>query len=169
MLRIMRGDWTRKTAFALLAAALGLLCGCNSTKAPGTDSLAAIHVKGRTPLEVARVLSEVFQSAGYQPTALPPSRGFRLQFERQGSLGATVMYGDWSSKDVWYRAKIKINRLETDTDTESDTYVVTCDAFRVLHRGDPHFEEEHRLTSMKSGPYQDLLDKAKARLEKSSS
>lgn len=169
MLGIMRGNWIRKSAFVLLIATSGLLGGCNSTKAPGTDSLAAIHVKGRTPLEIARVVSEVFQSSGYQPSVLPPSRGFRMQFEKQGSLGATVIYGDWSSKDIWYRAKIKINRLETETGTEPETYVVTCDAFRVLHRGDPHFEEEHRLTSLKSGPYQELLDKAKARLEKSSS
>ncbi len=145
-------------AFSL---ALCLLTGCKSTKAPGTDSLAAIHVKGHTELEIARAVSEVFQAAGYQPTPLPPARGTRMQFERQGSLGATVIYGDWSSKDVWYRAKIKINRLDTDP----DTFVVTCDAFRVLHRGDPHFEEESRLSSLKKGSYQELLDKAKARLE----
>jgi hypothetical protein len=115
-------------------------------------------VKGRTSLEIARAVSEVFQSAGYDPVPLPPGRGTRLQFDRQGSLGATVIYGDWSSKDIWYRAKIKINSLD------AETHLVTCDVFRVLHRGDPHFEEEHRLSSLKKGSYQKLLDEAKSRL-----
>jgi len=158
----MRKEWKRVAV--LVSTALPLifsmfLTGCHSTKHPGTGSLAAVEIKGHTPLEIARGVSQVFQEAGFVPTPLPRNRDMKLQFEKLGSLGGTLVYGDWSSKDIYYRAKINI------AVAEPKTYVVTCDAYRVLHRGDPHFEEEHKLSFLKQSGYQELLDKAKANVE----
>ena len=48
----------------VLGAVLAGLCGCSSTKAPGTDSLAAIEVKGRAPLDIARAVFRDFPGGG---------------------------------------------------------------------------------------------------------
>ena len=132
------------------------LCGCESTNATGGKSLASIEVQGHTPLEIARAVSETFKRDGFQAIPLPRNDDLRMQFEKQGSTGSSVLYSDWSFKPIWYRARVQLLK------TEEDTYVVTCNAFRVNERGDPHFEEEHKV--LQKGHYQDLLDKAKAKL-----
>jgi hypothetical protein len=145
-----------------LAGLLAALCltACSSTKAkaPVTDSLAAIEVKGRSLMEVARALSETFQEAGFNPVPVAPGRDTRLVFERPGSTKDTVVYGDWSLTRLWYRAKLRITR------TDPDTQLVTLDAFRVFSHGEAHFEEEKKLGKMSRGTYQEILEKAKVKL-----
>jgi hypothetical protein len=150
------------TWWCVLALGVGLFgAGCKSTKVPGVDALVSIHIDGQEPLAIARAVSAGFKAEGFEAVVLPPGgQDYRMQFERQGSLTTTLVWGDWSSKDIYYRAKVKIIRVD------SNRHLVTCDVFRVLHRGDKHFEEEHALYGMNSGPYQDILKRAKAELEK---
>jgi hypothetical protein len=149
----------RATALVALLLAWALAGpGCATTHGPPSDSLAAVEIKGRSPLEIARVLSDVFEKAGYVPAALPPNSGENMLFEKKGNAGETLLYGDWSAKRVWYRVKIQI------TLNGPDSEIVSCDAFRVLNHGDPHFEEEQKLSSLRRGTYQHLLNKAKAQL-----
>ena len=82
-----------------------------------------------------------------------------MVFEKVGSTGDTVIHGDWSMKKLWYRAKIEIESRGPDA------YLVKCDAFRVFDHGESHFEEERKLSGIKRGIYQDLLDAAKAKLQ----
>ena len=147
----------------LCLAALGLLAGagCHSTPAPSrvdVDALAFIEVRGHGPMEVARAVSEAFHEASYMSVRLPPtSKTMSLVFEKPGSATESVVYGDWSGK-VWYRVRIKI---ETP---DPDVQLVKCDAYRVVGHGDPRFEEETKI-SFRKGPYQEVLDKAKGKLE----
>jgi hypothetical protein len=134
------------------------LSACRSPEAARSDTLAAVEIKGHTTMEVARTISEVFQAAGFEAVPLRPNNDLKMQFDKPGNTGDAVMYGDWSFKKVWYRARVTIKR------PSENTHLVTCDAFRINEHGDPHFEEEHKLSALKRGPYQDLLDQVKARL-----
>jgi hypothetical protein len=145
---------------------VALLCwvpvtACKSTKpktGPGADSLASIEVQGHTALEVARAVSETFKAAGYEAIPLQQNDDLRMQFEKPAGTGQSILYSDWSFKPIWFRVRIRFIK------TDAGSYVVTCNVWRVNERGDPHFEEEHKLSGMKRGPYQDLLDQAKAKL-----
>jgi hypothetical protein len=138
-----------------------LMTGCKSTKlktGPGADSLASIEVQGHTALEVARAVSETFKAAGYEAIPLPQNDDLRMQFEKRAGTGASILYSDWAFKPIWHRVRIKFIK------TEAGSYVVACNVWRVNERGDPHFEEEHKLPGMQGGPYQELLEQAKAKL-----
>lgn len=137
----------------------GGLTACSSTKQhPVSDSLAAVEIKGSTTLDIARAISETFQKAGFTPVPVSTGRDTRMVFERAGSTKDAVVYGDWSFSKLWYRAKLRF------ASSGPDTQLITCDAYRVYNHGEPHFEEEVKLTRMKKGLYQDLLDEAKAKL-----
>ena len=132
-----------------------MFIGCKTPEAAG-DNLAGVKVHGHSVLEVARAVSESFQGAGFAPVPLPetPMGENRMMFDKRGSTTDSAIWGDWSS-GVYWRAKIK---LEPQT---ADTVLVTCNAYRVLEKGSKHFEEEHKLTSMKRAPYQKLLENAR--------
>ena len=148
-----------RTLFALtLTFTLLLSTGCKSTKHPVSDSMAAVEIKDRNTLDIARAISETFQKAGFTPVPVPTGRDTRMVFERPGSTQDAVVYGDWSFGKLWYRAKLRL------IPSGSDSHLITCDAYRVYNHGEAHFEEEKRLSRMKKGLYQDLLDEAKARL-----
>ncbi|MGA2864659.1 MAG: hypothetical protein ABSF95_09240 [Verrucomicrobiota bacterium] len=145
----------RRAAWLAVCACLG--GACQSPKAPGHESLAAVLISGQTPLTTARAVSDVFQKAGYTPVPLPPNKDTRLVFEKPGGALATVLYGDWEANKVWYRVKVRIDALG------ADLQLVTCDVFRVLDHGDAHFEQEQKVTPLKKGPYRHLLNQVKAR------
>ncbi len=151
---IQRAGWILSVFICCL-----LSLGCKTTKSgPAADSLASIEIQGHAPLEVARAVSETFKAAGYEAIPLPPNDDLRMQFEKKGGTGSSILYSDWSFQPIWYRARIKLIR------TGADTVIVTCNAFRVNERGSAHFEEEHKVSGMSKGTYQDLLDQAKAKV-----
>lgn len=131
---------------------------CKSPHGPDTDSLAFVEIKGKTALEIARTISEVFREAHYAPARPAANHKMMLMFEKEGTTGDMLFYGDWSSKKPWYRVKLNIKSLD------AETQLVECDAYRVLEHGDPRFEEERQLSRLKKGHYQDLLNRVKERL-----
>ena len=138
---------------------VGLMGGCQSSRTgPGSDSLAAVEVQGRTPEEITAAVTAVFKGAGYQAMPVPRSNEWRLQFEKQAGSGSDILYSDWSLTPIWYRARIKVAR------TATGSYLVTCNVVRVNERGSLHFEEETPLSNRSRGPYQALLDEARSRL-----
>lgn len=136
------------------------LTGCKSAPTPtaANDAMAWVAIKGKEPLEIARTVSEVFKNAGYEAIPLPKNKDFKLKFEKPAGAGTSVLYSDWSFKQLWWRALVEIKQ------DKEDTCVVTCNAFRVNERGDPHFEEQKKVTKVGSGPYKDLLNEVKKRL-----
>jgi hypothetical protein len=150
-----------RRSFSLLClAALLVAGGCQSpSPVPNCNSLACVEIIRHAPMDIARTVSAVFTEAGYQVAPLPPNNQMMLMFEREGSTGETLAYGDWSGKKPWKRVRIHIKRVGEEKSR------VECDVYRVLDHGDPRFEEEAKLTSLKRKPYQELLDQVKARLE----
>ncbi len=130
--------------------------GCRSPHGPGYESTAAVVFGGATPLEAARAVSDVFQSAGYKPLPVGETKDTRLEFERPGSGMANFLYGDFAANSVWSRVKIRISELE------DGKLLVACDVFRVRDHGDVRFEREKKI-SPKKGRYRDLLEQVKTR------
>ena len=132
--------------------------GCHTPQGPGSGSLASVEIKGQTLIEVAQATSEVFRAAGY--TTIPSSSKYetKLLFEKAGTKADALLYSGWSGGEVWYRTKITFVSLTPETQ------LIKCDAYRVLDRNDPHFEEEKKLSWSKKGVFQDLLNQVKARL-----
>ena len=145
--------------YLLLIACIGLFIGCRTSNPDAGGSLAWVTVKGHTTLEAARVTSEVFQKAGFVAVPIDSNKENKLVFEKEGSAGDLLLYGDWSGKKIWYRIKLNFVTLEHDTE------IITCDAFRVTDHGDSHFEEERKLTHTKGGTCRELLQQVKAKLE----
>ncbi len=143
--------------FMLLAAAL-MSGGCRSHRGPGADHLAAVVIEGSSVLQVARAASDVFQAAGFVAVPLARNDELQLMFERQAGTGAILAYGDWSGTPIWYRARLSMSSLGPGG------LLLTCDVYRVAHRGDPHFEEEDKVTRVHRRTYQALLQKIKARV-----
>jgi len=108
-------------------------------------------------LQVEAATQAVFKENGYLGTRRPTGE---FVFEKEGSSMNTFVYGDWSSEKVWVRVKVFLRELTTPQQV-----LLECDAYMVAGRGDPRFEDEHKLTGMHRGPYQDLLEKVNQRLK----
>ncbi len=137
---------------------LPLAGGCKTSQESATKSprLASVVIKGRSAAEVSIAAERVFTGKGYQAGA---AKSAHMVFEKQGSTANTLVYGDWSGKPVWFRVKIYLR------DLGASGFLLDCDAYRVLERGDVHFEEERKLTRVHRGTYQQLLDEVSQGLQ----
>ena len=144
--------------FCLLGVCVVLAAaGCHSThtSTPSTR-LASVIVKDRSMAQVESATEAVFQGHAYQ-AARPGSAD--LVFEKEGSSMNTLMYGDWTPGKVWVRVKVYLRQLSAPNEI-----LLECDAFMVNNHGDVRFEEEFKLTKMRRGTYQDLLEEVKKRV-----
>ncbi len=145
----------------LLPALALLLSGCKSTSTSTSSTkssrLASVVIRGHSVADVSSATHRVFTENGYQATAI---KSGDLAFDKQGSSMNTLVYGDWSGKPVWIRVKVYLRDLGA-----ANGILLDCDAFTVLERGDAHFEEERKMTKLRHGTYQDLLDKVGQRLQ----
>lgn len=139
-----------------------IACGCASRNKVTGDSLAGVAVTNQPPLEIAKALTKAFEEEGFvlmPAVAQQSSRSdYRLIFEKQAGAGDTILYGDWSLKRNWLRAKARITRQEARRS------LVICDAFRVVNRGDGHFEDERKLSRTSAAYYQKILERAASQL-----
>ena len=129
--------------------------GCKSSPRTPSTRLAAIIVTNKPVSEIEAATQSVFKDQGYIT-----SRHLLgdFVFEKQGTGMNTLVYGDWSEKAVWVRVKLSIRRLA------AQQHLVECDAYMVNDHGDARFEEEHKLTRMHRGRYQELLEQIGQRL-----
>ncbi|HEY5913251.1 MAG TPA: hypothetical protein VJA21_21880 [Verrucomicrobiae bacterium] len=151
----------KTTVLWLLLLLVLLEAGCKSSSESAGEAhssrLASVVIKGHSAAEVTLAAQQVFIENGYEKG---PVKTGGLVFEKRGSGMNTLVYGDWSGKPVWFRVKVYLRQVGAP-----NTVLFDCDAFRVLERGDPHFEEEHKLTKLHRGTYQELLDKVSHRLQ----
>ncbi len=131
------------------------LAGCKSTSefSSGSHStrMASVVIKGHSRADITLATTRVFVANGYEKT---PLKAADLFFEKQGTRMNTLVYGDWSAKPVWVRVKVYLRDLGA-----ANGMLLDCDAYMVVERGDRHFEEEHKLTKLHRGTYQELLDR----------
>jgi hypothetical protein len=131
--------------------------GCHTHPPTPSSRLASVIITNHPLEQVEVVTATVFKEHGYQTV---PSKGQQLLFEKEGTGMDTLVYGDWSPKKVWVRVKVDAHML-----ISVEQVLLECDAFMVGEHGDLHFEEEHKLTSVHRGRFQELLDEVSKRLK----
>src|SRR5215813_14860577 len=136
--------------FLLLASA-----GCRSHPDTPSTRLASVLITNHPVVEVEAATEAVFTEHGYQTIR---SKSSHLVFEKEGTGMNTLVYGNWSPKKVWVRVKVDADYLSS-----LQQVLLECDAFMVAEHGDQHFEEEHKLTAVHRGRFQDLLDEISRR------
>ena len=151
-------------ATCLLPLLLGLifltLCsGCHLGQ-PGSASFASVVVAGRSVEQIQQAAVLVFQADGY--VAYTTGSG-QLLFEKGGSRANNLANNGLVATHYGAQSLVRV-RLEF-VDLGGGSYRLQCQAFMVSNAGDSFFEEEKRLANIRSGPYQDLLDKVAASLQ----
>jgi len=133
-----------------------LLTGCQSP-AGGGNGFAAVKISGHTPKEILTATVAVFRADGYRDIAPSPDA---MVFEKQGTGMNQAAYGGWTdAKPVTVRVRAGVETLP------AGGHRLWCQAYMVGDAGNPLFEEEHKLTSMRAGSYQKLLDEVAERLK----
>jgi hypothetical protein len=137
--------------FALLQS------GC-STK-PASASFASVVITNRTPAEIATTAGQVFRENGFAGTSTSPTT---MLFEREGSQANNVAYNGIVSS--YYGSKVLV-RVKTElVDLGGDAQRLQCQAYMVRNASDAFFEEESRLSNMRGGTYQKILNEVAKRL-----
>jgi hypothetical protein len=155
---------SKLSSLAFVAALSSLLAlagaGCTSTGQPASASFASVIIKGHTVQEIAAVTVQVFREAGYAGGFMG---GNQMVFQREASKMTNLAYegavGSIYGAQVLIRVKAEIVKLG------SDSQRLQCQAYIVKGAGDAFFEEEQRLTNVRSGPYRSLLKKVAEQLK----
>jgi hypothetical protein len=142
--------------FLSLVLACGLFsAGCHLGQ-PASASFASVKISGRSVGQIQQATVAVFRDDGYQAYN---SSGLEWMFEKEGTQMNKVAYGNWiGGTPVWIRVRTSMVPLGPNS------YRLQCHAFMVRSKGDSFFEEEVQLKNIRSGPYQELLDKVSGKL-----
>jgi hypothetical protein len=137
-----------------MVCVLGLV-GCQSARQPGTNSHAAVTIKGRTDQEIRQVVRAVMAEDGY--SFVTEGHDF-MGFQRPGSRGDAIKWGGWYGEGVVVRAKLKMSTLA------DESRLLQLDMYAVRDAGDSFFEEENRMMMLNKAPYRALLRKVETQL-----
>jgi len=142
-------------AFAVLTVlVLALAVGCRSTK-EGPAAFASVTLSGAGPETIRETVAAVMTEKGFYES----SRGRDWMFDRRTSAMSQLVHGGWFDRDsVRERFRLRLIPLGDGLHRLEGTAVMVRDA------GEAFFEEESRMTRLKSGPYQKLFDEVERRL-----
>src|SRR5262249_39606741 len=146
--------WGARAYLLILALALVGGAGCRSTGDSGSQ-FASVQIQGNTPGQIGDVTVEVFQEHGYKV-----KREDLVSFccERHSTSMENFAYGDWVSDErVICRVKARIVAVA------ERTYRLQCQAYMVQGNGSV-VEDEIKISPLRSGQYQKLLDEVGRRL-----
>jgi hypothetical protein len=133
------------------------LLGCKSLDKTATESFASVRIDGHTPEQIRGATAVVFQQDGYTAVEV---RKPEMVFEKEGSRWDQIAYGSWvNDADVWVRVRVSVVPLS------GGEFRLQCRAFKVRNKGDPLTEEQVRMRSAQSKPFQVLLDKVSGQLK----
>ena len=136
-----------------------LLNGCRIGQ-PSSASFASVVIAGKTPEQICQTTGAVFQEDGYMVGLLDPSS---MIFQKEGSRGQSLAYG--GIVDTHYGSTTAVRVRASLVDLGAGTYRLQCKAFMVRNANDSFMQDESPLANIRSGPYQDLLDKVAKRLK----
>jgi hypothetical protein len=129
--------------------------GCKSAGKPAAGCFASVEINGNTPGQISRVAVEVFRENGYLAAHSGPPE---MVFEKRGSTMNNLAYGNWmGGEPVWVRVKVSIVR------TGEMANRLQCTA-SLLRDRNGLMEEEIKVSRLRSGPYQKLLEEVRRRL-----
>jgi hypothetical protein len=142
---------------------LSLMCGLFSAGChlgqPSSASFASVTISGKSGPQIRDATIAVFRENGYRAYA----SGQQLVFEREGSRANTFAYDGLVGAQA---GAVTIVRVRAElVELGADSYRLQCQAYMVSDASDSFFEDEHRLTNFRSGPYQHLLNEVAKRLK----
>ncbi len=146
------------TLICLLLAWVGP--GCHSASGPGSASFASVTIQNHSAEEIAAATAQVFGADGYRGW---PSAAGQMVFEKEASRATTLSRDGLMATQAGART---INRVRAEiVPLSGGVYRLQCEAFMVSGGSDPFFQDEVRLTNLRSAPYQSLLNKVAAQLK----
>ncbi len=132
--------------------------GCGSLGEPNSASFASVVIDSHTPQAIADATAKVFQADGYAGEA---DVAEPMYFEKEASRGTTIsragLIAAHEGERTIYRVRVEIVPLP------GHQHRVQCQAFVVTGSG--LFEDEVRMTGLRRGTYQSLLDRVKTELK----
>jgi hypothetical protein len=133
--------------------------GCSSVGGAASGSFASVTIQNHSPGEIADATARVFGAEGYMAG---PSRAGQLVFQKDASRATTLsqegLFATQSGARTVNRVRVEIVPLT------GGSCRLQCQAYIVRDAGGL-LEDENRLTSLRSAPYQSLLNKVKKMLK----
>jgi hypothetical protein len=86
-----------------------------------------------------------------------------MVFEKEGTRGQSLAYGGVA--DTYYGSTTVVRVRAQLVDLGAGSTRLQCKAYMVRDANDSFFEDESGLLNIRSGPYQNLLDKVAKRLQ----
>ena len=144
-------------------ACLGLVllgAGCGSLGGAASGTFASVTIENHSPEEIAGATAKVFGAEGYMNGR---SRAGQLVFQKEASRATTWsqegLYATQSGARTMNRVRVDIDPLSGGSSTGYNARPTSCETPGDL------LEDEVPLTSLRSGPYQSLLNKVKKQLK----
>lgn len=154
------GAWLPVWGILLGLCLLLAATACRSTGGGGSGGSASVIIENHSMAEIAAVTTEVFAADGYQGGGL---LGGKMVFEKGASRLTTMsrdgLYATQQGAQTINRVRVEIIPLS------SGTHRLQCQAYMVSGGSDPFFQDEVRLSNLRSGPYWSLLNKIKKQLK----
>ena len=153
----------RSLAFLLVfGAGLVLLGpGCGSLSGPGSASFASVTIEHHSEADIVAATQKVFAADGYSGGGA--GGGGSMVFEKEASRATSFSRNGLVATHEGARA---LMRVKVDlVSLSDDSYRLQCQAYAVSGAGDSFFEDEVRLSNLRSGPYRSLLNKVKETLK----
>jgi hypothetical protein len=147
-------------AVGVVLALATLESGCQ-TGQPGSASFASVTIQNHSLAEIQQAASQVFREHGYRAAVTGPNE---MLFEREGTRGQDLAYN--GLVNTHYGEKTKVRLRSELIDLGNNSWRLQGQAYIVRNAGDPFFEEETRLSHMRRGPYQEMLNLVAKRLDK---
>jgi hypothetical protein len=146
---------SRLIAGSMLWLAVTFLAGCKTDPDhANSGQMASLEISGYSEVEILRAMKDVFESNGYEHME-------GLTFDKKGSFMDTAAFGGWNSGGVWIRLKASVDPAP---DGNAGSYVIGCDAYRVVGRNEGVMEEEKKTKYSNRAECQRILDQIKERL-----
>jgi len=143
-----------KIVSMLILAGLIAFCGCRSASGPGSASFASVVIQGRTLGDIVSTTGQVFREEGYVGAQTGPGS---MVFEREASRMSTLARDGLVAAQAGART---LERVRVETVALGDgSHRLQCEAFMVTGASDSFFEDEVRMTNLRSGPYRSLMNK----------
>jgi hypothetical protein len=144
----------------LALLAVWVLAGTGCSSKPASASFASVVIPGKTSDEICKTTGVVFQEEGYQVRLLQASN---MIFQKEASRSQALAYG--GVIDTHYGSTTAIRVKASLVDMGMGSYRLQCQAYVVRDANDAFFAEETRLSNMKGGTYQKILNKVAERLK----
>jgi hypothetical protein len=153
-LRRMGTSLSRALITGALAACVAVCVSCSSSKARAKP-FASVTIVNQSRATIRETVDAVFAAEGYVEAA----KAGGWAYERRGGGMSQLVHGGWfDGEAVRERVKLLLVPLA------DGSHRLECNAVMVRYAGDMFFEEETRMTRLRSTPYQKLLKNVERRL-----